>query len=400
MVDSLSLTQSITPSIAAPGIQPVIALRVVDETTPLTGLTVTVEVTDPSGNQYFLTLRDNGFDPDPLANDGDYTERFTNPSSPGNYQVEFTVSGLDAANLDFERYSSSLFQVMPTSAHILSIGNVSEEDTNMNTFIDFLNLPVEIQVDSSSSFLVSALLKTSNDQDVAQGMVFLGDLAIGQHVATLLFDGKTIRASGKDGPFEIREVQIVDVSAGEVTADMIDQGGFTSSFLYTDFEPPDSDGDGFFDSLDNCPTVWSQDQNDLDGDGKGDACDDDIDGDGTDNALDCSTIDPAVTSVPGEESNLGFSNISNLGWDDLAPSAGNNTKYDIFRGLMSDLREDLEIRKAACLEKGTPANNLTDLDGPSPGDAFYYLIRGVNSCGIGTLGFATSGAARVDLSCP
>ena len=47
----------------------------------------------------------------------------------------------------------------------------------------------------------------------------------------------------------------------------------------------DSDGDGIDDHRDTCPTQWNPtSQADLDGDGKGDACDDDRDGDGVANA--------------------------------------------------------------------------------------------------------------------
>jgi hypothetical protein len=46
----------------------------------------------------------------------------------------------------------------------------------------------------------------------------------------------------------------------------------------------DSDLDGYVDIEDNCPLVYNPNQADLDGDGIGDACDDDIDGDGWTNA--------------------------------------------------------------------------------------------------------------------
>lgn len=41
-----------------------------------------------------------------------------------------------------------------------------------------------------------------------------------------------------------------------------------------------SDQDIFGDICDNCRMVLNNDQRDTDGDGKGDACDEDIDGDG------------------------------------------------------------------------------------------------------------------------
>jgi hypothetical protein len=52
-------------------------------------------------------------------------------------------------------------------------------------------------------------------------------------------------------------------------------GGLTSPSTpaYTITEQQDTDGDGLYDSIDNCPTVWNFDQVDRDGDHIGDVCD-------------------------------------------------------------------------------------------------------------------------------
>jgi hypothetical protein len=68
----------------------------------------------------------------------------------------------------------------------------------------------------------------------------------------------------------------------------------------TDFQNPDSDADGLLDGTDTCPLLASDDNTDLDGDGQGDACDDDWDGDGVLNDVDnC----PRVTNATQNDAN-------------------------------------------------------------------------------------------------
>ncbi|MCB1850116.1 MAG: thrombospondin type 3 repeat-containing protein [Gammaproteobacteria bacterium] len=70
--------------------------------------------------------------------------------------------------------------------------------------------------------------------------------------------------------------------------------------------PPDSDGDGVTDDVDNCPDNGNADQADLDDDDIGDVCDSDIDGDGlmTDQESTYST-DPYNSDTDGDGINDG-----------------------------------------------------------------------------------------------
>lgn len=102
------------------------------------------------------------------------------------------------------------------------------------------------------------------------------------------------RALGGDGDERIAGL-VIDgegrwVVTGTYDADLelenstLQHQGGTDIFLWA--YAADLDDDGVLDGIDTCPRITNPDQADLDGDGQGDACDDDDDGDGLADTLD------------------------------------------------------------------------------------------------------------------
>lgn len=125
----------------------------------------------------------------------------------------------------------------------------------------------------------------------------------------------------------------------------------------------DADGDNIADPFDNCPAISNPSQADLDGDGMGDACDNDRDGDGVDNATDLFPDDPSEW-LDTDGDGMG---------DNIDPDADNDgipDRIEIALGLdpldPNDAALDMDGDGSTNLEEyiaGTAINDATDKPG-------------------------------------
>jgi hypothetical protein len=183
----------------------------------------------------------------------------------------------------------------------------------------------------------------------------------------------------------------------------------------------DADGDEWSDLLDNCPAVPNPPQTDTDGNGVGDLCNDfedadgddwaesidncpglanptqaDADGDGAGDPCDCLPANDTVKRIPGEVTAVVVSGAAptQIAWESLAESAGSATVYDVVTQDWSALSAGANpYLQALCLSNGQSTLSIDDARLPVAGDAYLYLIRGQNTCGVGTFGAGTGRAS-------
>lgn len=163
--------------------------------------------------------------------------------------------------------------------------------------------------------------------------------------------------------------------------------------------PVDIDGDGKLQLEDNCPLVSNADQLDLNGDLRGDACAIDWDGDGAPDASDCAVSDSAL-GKPGEILTVNFSlgSKTQLNWTARASA----DTYDLVRGDVTSLASGSYGSCVNQLDGNRADTSFDDTAVPAAGQAFHYLVRGVDlGCGgAGTWGAASNGQPRAPFHVP
>ena len=151
----------------------------------------------------------------------------------------------------------------------------------------------------------------------------------------------------------------------------------------------DSDADGVSDSNDNCRSTPNPTQANTDGDLAGDLCD-------------CAVSDATLFSAPPECDGLRVGiegNRDGLEWCTLDRDAGSATVYDLFTGVLRQWPVGSGASEA-CLADGLSTTSFVDPNIPASDTGVWYLVRGRNTCGVGSYGFRSSGAERLSTVCP
>ena len=194
------------------------------------------------------------------------------------------------------------------------------------------------------------------------------------------FDSETLIGAGsKSVPFFFGS----KTSAGAIAQGLV--GVFTLATDGTLIFNIDTDGDGIPAWTDNCPSVYNPAQTDADLDGFGAACD-------------CNDGDRGVHAIPGEVPALTIAaDKATLSWTPPLDPGGSSTVYDLVR---STSKSDFASAAATCVATGVGGTTASDATAPASGLGSFYLVRGRNSCGLGSAG-KTSANAEINVRlCP
>jgi hypothetical protein len=150
---------------------------------------------------------------------------------------------------------------------------------------------------------------------------------------------------------------------------------------------PDADLDGIADCLDNCPSIPNEDQANTDDDAAGDLCD-------------CAPSAGGAFATPPEVTGVRWRGWrkEDMFWDSALPLAGEESVYDVIRGLVAELPVGGGASET-CLATDLAEETVSDSSAPATGACFYYLVRARNTCGVGTDGETSGGAPRTSDAC-
>lgn len=125
----------------------------------------------------------------------------------------------------------------------------------------------------------------------------------------------------------------------------------------------------------------------------------DLDGDGFVASADCDDEDSDLWSSPAEASNLRVpaGNRHKFVWDSFEYVGATPTGHDLLRSSVAS--NFLDHPSVTCIEPSGLDHEATDLTVPTPGVVFFYLARGRNNCGPGTLGARSNGVEREGRDC-
>jgi hypothetical protein len=243
------MTEVVTPSavrcnllaidpVVRQGSMAVLSAFVFEDSAPVPGAGVLVSLKPPQSNELTLVLLDDGADADNAIGDGIYSAMFE-ATELGDYIAVADIVGITSELVPFQRVATARVQVVAPSATFASTTFTDQGvDTNGNGLYDRVAVTAPVTVVTAGDYILTIFLQT------ALGKTFTaygyGTLAVGAQTMTAYAEALAILATNENGPYTIREAELLYVSAGGAVPAGRMEGGTqqTNPYLLSQFERP------------------------------------------------------------------------------------------------------------------------------------------------------------------
>ena len=231
-----------------------------ENSSAITNASVTAKVMLPDDSFESLSLFDDGTHGDPVANDGQYINSFTNTSQSGPYRMLVTTDRTGAGA--FSREDALIFSVSSSLSEFNGSFGDRGSDTDGDGLFNELILEVGVDVTEDGEYRVTGVLVDNTGNPIEQASVE-ATLAAGDHTFFLSFDGFRIFQNRVDGPFTLEQLSLVELTEdNSIIVDFLSAAHTTAAFNFRDFQRSaifltgsstdfgtDTDANGLFDLL-------------------------------------------------------------------------------------------------------------------------------------------------------
>lgn len=206
------------------------------ETMPLTNAAVEALIVRPDGTTDTLTLFDDGAHNDQAAADGVYGNTYSGAGMGGYYAARVRASGTYQAQT-YARTAEAFFTVAPGTAGLGGQYSDQPRDDDDDGYYDWLDVGTTVAVNDSGSYLLAADVTAQDGTYVAHATTRVA-LAAGTQPLTLSFGGEDIARSGRDGPYTLSGVMLIDIDDGTLVLDRAEDVYVTTAYDHSHFGRP------------------------------------------------------------------------------------------------------------------------------------------------------------------
>jgi hypothetical protein len=170
--------------------------------------------------------------------DGSFVGSYGVPNAPGNAEVSWFVSGINATGQPFERAGSDSAQIGRRNLVVTSVGVETAVPSSLDPHnYTALEVPIGVQSEFNGEAMIAADLVDAAG-DVVANAAQTYEVIAGTNQVVLRFSGDDLFANRRNGPYRLTNLITMDHRESGLLSDWLFDQLNTAAFEYRRFGPP------------------------------------------------------------------------------------------------------------------------------------------------------------------